>query len=102
MDQITELLLGSLHQESQRFDRARLATLTGEDWTVLLALAAEQRVRGLLYHRLITRGLRTMIPAAATAALQRASIRTAQHNLLLQSELGRVAGALQSEGIPCI
>lgn len=99
---ITSLLLDCLHQDRDRISSERLATLSAADWQTLLALAAEQKINTLLYHRLTSRGWAEAIPAEVLASLQAAYHTNAVKNLRLQSELAIVVAALHDGEIPVI
>src|SRR5262245_54856896 len=76
--------------------------MTREEWQLLLALAGVQRVRGILYHRLKSRGCESMIPQELVLALNEAYRHNALRNLVLYRELNRIVTALQARRIPVI
>ena len=100
--EIASLLLDCLHQDESRISAARLAALSPADWQLFLALAKEQKVDSLLYHRLTSRGWAEAVPAEVLSTLQAAYHANAVKNLRLQSELASVVAALHDGEIPVI
>ena len=103
MDQkITDLLLDCLHQDAGRVTPDRLASLTREEWQLLLTFATQQRVSGLLYHRLKSRGWEAALPEETLQALQQVCLRNAARNLGFYGELKRIVSALHAGDIPVV
>ncbi|OPY76053.1 MAG: hypothetical protein A4E64_01704 [Syntrophorhabdus sp. PtaU1.Bin058] len=99
---LCRLLVDCLKRGGPAVEAARLSGLTQEDRQAFLALAAAQRVRPLLWHRLTQKGLCDAVPAEAAEALRNASLRNTMSNLRLYGELRRLLFALKREGIPLI
>lgn len=99
---LSSLLLDSLHQDRSRLDVSALAALTAQEWADLLVLAGRQRVAPLLYHNLKGRGLERSLPEEFLQALRDSHMRNTARNLRLAAESGRIAEALDAEGIPVI
>ncbi len=99
---IPNLLLACLRQTPPDDLTAQLAQLTREQWAQLLALAVEQHVPSLLYHRLKRLGDETIIPTAIGQVLQKKYYGTALHNMRLYQELGKLIDALHAEGITAL
>lgn len=93
------LLLDLLHQDSSRFDRGRLLALDADRWARLLSLAAEQRVRPLLYRRLKGEGLLHQVPSDVRAELHECSRRVAIRTMHFYRETARIAADLSTQGV---
>lgn len=100
--ELCRLLVDCLKRGGPAVETARLSGLTRGDRQAFLALAAAQRVRSLLWHRLAQKGLRNAVPVEAAEALRKASLQNTMHNLRLYGELRRLLSALKREGIPLI
>lgn len=96
---MTTLLLDCLHQDAGQVTLDRLASLTREEWQLLLSFATQQRVSGLLYHRLKSRGWEAAIPEETLQALQQVCLRNAARNLGFYGELKRIVSALHAGDI---
>ncbi len=99
---LIELLLGCLHWEAGRIRLDDLAGLSEEEWDGFLALAAEQRIRPLLYQRLIERGLDAAVPERVLAALWDVQRQTALRTMGYQTELAALAMELAAQDVPLI
>ncbi len=97
-----QLLTDCLRQDGSVVEPSRLSGLSPEQWEVLLSLAAAQRVRSLLWHRLRQKGLDEAVPVDVADRLRGALRRNTLHNLRLYGELSRLLSVLGSEGIPLI
>jgi hypothetical protein len=96
-----ETVLGAcLHADPARLDSAALSELGPEDWRGLVALAARQRVRPLLFRRLAASDTGDRVPQDVLAALRSNCRAIARRTLALHAELVRVVRALGSQGIP--
>jgi len=100
--ELCRLLIDCLKRDGPAVEAARLSNLTQEDWQAFLALAAAQRVRSLLRHRLRQKGLSDAVPGKAAEALRNASRRNTVNNLRLYGELRLLLSGLKHEGIPLI
>lgn len=101
-ERLIELLLGCLHTEAGRVVVADLAALSDAEWDGFLALAAEQRIRPLLYQRLKERGLTEAVPERILQSLRAAGRQTALRTMGYQAELVALAQELAALGIPLI
>lgn len=101
-ERLIELLLGCLHREAGRVASADLAALSEEEWDSFLALAAEQRIRPLLYQRLNERGLAAAVPEPVLQKLRAAGRRTALSTMRFHAELAALAKALAGQGVPLL
>jgi len=99
---LIDLLLDCLHLDPGRVDAPRLAALTEADWGNLAALAAEQRVRPLLYQWLKSCGLDAVVPDAIRQTLRGFYLYNASHNLRLCNELKHIVEALRVDDVPII
>jgi hypothetical protein len=97
-----ELLIDCLRQDGPVIEPSLLSGLSPQRWQALLSLAAAQRVRPLLWHRLRQKGLHEAVPVEVAEVLRHASQRNTLRNLRLYGELRRLLSALESEGIPLI
>lgn len=100
--ELCRLLIDCLKKDEPGFDAARLSGLSPERWQALLALAATQRVRPLLWHRLRQKGLDKAVPIKAANELREAARRNTLRKLRLCGELRRLLSALKPEEIPLI
>lgn len=100
--ELCRLLIDCLKMDGPAVEAARLSGLSPEQSHAFLSLAATQRVRPLLWHRLRQKGLDEAVPIKVAKELQDASRQNTLHNLLLYRELRRLLSALKSEGIPLI
>ncbi len=100
--ELCRLLIDCLKRDEQDVDPSRLSCLSPECWRAFLGLAAAQRVRPLLWHRLRQKGLERAIPLQAAEELRAASRWNTLHNLRLYGELCRLLAALKPQGIPSI
>lgn len=98
-ERLIELLLGCLHREAGRVAAADLASLSEEEWECFLALAAEQRIRPLLYQRLNERELTAAVPEPVLQKLRAASRHTALSTMRFHAELAALAKALSGQGV---
>jgi hypothetical protein len=94
-----DLLLDCLHQDPTRVEASRLGALSLAEWEDLVALAAEQRVRPLLYRRLQQLDVTDRMPASVREQLQDACRQTALRTLRYYAETARIAARLGREGI---
>jgi len=99
---IISILLACLHQQPGRVSAAEVRRLTASDWDALLQLAAEQRVRPLLYHRLREKNLVDAAPKTIVDRLEDAYRRNTFRNLRLSAEFRRMALSMQEADIPII
>jgi Uncharacterised nucleotidyltransferase len=99
---IQTLLLDCLKSSSDPVTPDRLQPLTSENWETFVTLAADQRVRPLLYHRMIQRELVPMLPESVSQNLKRAYKITTTRNLIYLGELCKITKAFQEGGIPVI
>ena len=100
--QLCQLLIDCMKKDEPGFDATRLSGLSPERWQALLALAATQRVRPLLWHRLRQKGLDKALPIKAANELREAARRNTLRNLRLCGELRHLLSTLKSEAIPLI
>jgi hypothetical protein len=100
--ELCQLLVDCLKKDESVVDLTRLSDLSPERWQRFLALAAQQRVKPLLWYRLRQKGLDKAVPGEAVEALRNAFHRNTLHNLRLYRELRRLLTALNSEKIPII
>ncbi len=101
-ERLIELLLGCLHGEAGRVSAEELSRLTDADWKAFLALAAEQRIRPLLWQRLSERGLAGAVPAQVLGALRAVYRQTALRTMRFQAELVALAQGLVGQNVPLI
>ena len=101
MHRLEQLLLDTLNP-AVPVNTGQLAGLTQDQWQALLALAAGQRVRPLLWHRLKQKGVTHLLPDNVAATLREAHSRNTMRNLRRYGELRRLLTALQAEEIPVI
>lgn len=101
-ERLIELLLNCLHWEPGRISADDLAPLTCDEWDGFLSLAAEQRIRPLLYQRLKERGLAEAVPERVLSALQAAQRQTLLRTMRFQAELANLARTLAEQKIPLI
>ena len=100
MDQkLIALLLNCLHLDQGRLDKCLLAALSAQEWEDLVALAADQRVRALLYHNLLTRGLEDMVPENILQTLKDFYTQNTLHNLRYSNELKKIVIACADENV---
>ena len=95
-------LLASLHEDPGKLDQASLESLDDVTWDRVFALASVQRVRPLVYQRLIEGELEARIPSRVWTGLREAAQRTARQNLRALSDLASIARALEADGIGMI
>jgi hypothetical protein len=100
--ELCRLLIDCLKRNGPTVEAARLSGLSPEHCRAFLSLAATQRVRPLLWHRLKQKGLDKAVPAVAAEALREVSRQNTLHNLRLYGELRCLLSALESEGISLI
>ena len=100
--ELCQLLMDCLKKDKPVVDLFRLSDLSPERWQRFLALAAQQRVKPLLWYRLRQKGLDKVVPGCAVEALRNAFHRNTLHNLRLYGELRRLLTALNAEKIPLI
>jgi hypothetical protein len=96
------LLIDILKKNAPGVEPSRLSGLLPKDWQDLLALAATQRVRPLLWHRLRQRGLEDAVPINVAEGLRDVTRLNTVHNLRLYGELRHLLSSLKTEGIPLI
>ena len=96
-----DLLLTCLHRTPINSQNA-LIELEPAQWAELVALAANQGVAPLLYHRIKAHNLTVMLPRQAMATLQRAHHTNAIRNVKLYQELVQLLKNLQAHNIPVI
>lgn len=101
METSVQLLLDALHPAAP-LDSGQLARLSPDQWQDLVALAASQRVRPLLWQRLQQKGATHLLPDEAASSLREFHKRNTMRNLGRYAELHRLLAALQTEGIPVI
>ena len=101
-NRLIELLLGCLHWEAGHLSAEELAGLNDAGWEAFLALAAEQRIRPLLYQRLTERGLDAAAPEQVLGALRAVYRQTALRTMRFQAELAALAQALAAQDVPLI
>ena len=94
-------LLDFLHKD-RMVDATRISNLSAEGWQSLLALAATQRVRPLLWHRLRQKGLDETVPHNVAVELRKVFLRNTMCNLRRYGELRCLLSALKAEGITLI
>ncbi len=92
-------LLDSLHLNVNPLDGDRLTALAETDWAALVALATEQKVCPLLYQRLKSRGLDSVVPDTTMQALQDFYFKNAARNLRLCNELKHIVETLSADGV---
>jgi len=101
MDQETRnsFLLHCLSVETDEIETARLEGLSGSDWDEVIQQSIEHRVAPLFFDRFKTN---THVPIEVLQRLQAIYYQNALRNTRLYSELSKILGALESEGIPII
>lgn len=72
------------------------------DWSVLLALAADQRVAPFLYHRITSQGWSEAVQADVLVQLRESYRASLLRNMGHYGEVRRVAECLQGAGIPVL
>jgi len=77
-------------------------SLESDQWSALIAAAAEQRVSGLLFDRLTGNQLAARLPPPALQTLAGRSRQIAARSLAFQRDLRLVLAALDEVGIPAI
>jgi len=105
MDELSktaQLLLDCLKKNPDCPRRSTLCSLDPSDWNQLLDLAAIQRVRPLLHHRLKAKHLDHLVPEAVRTALQNAYRETTLRNLRSYGELHHLFATLDRENIPLL
>ena len=101
-EKLIPLLLGVLHQDPGRLDRGALAALSEQKWEDLIALAAEQRVCALFYHKLRALGCEDLIHEEPRQTLKRLYLASAARILRYLAAFQRIVGAFNATGIPVI
>ena len=99
---LCQLLIDCLKRGKPDGESKSLNSISPERWPTFLKLAAMQRVRPLLWHRIQEKGLVHMVPVEAADALRRSFLRNTTRNLRLYGELQQLLSVLQSEGIDLI
>jgi len=99
---LIELLLGCLHWEAGWVSADDLARLDETEWKAFLSLAAEQRIRPLLYQRLCERGLDGAVPDRVLATLRAVQRQTALRTMRFYAELAALAQELAGRDVPLI
>ena len=105
MDELSktaQLLLDCLKKNPDCPRRSTVCSLDPSDWNQLLDLAAIQRVRPLLHHRLKAKHLDHLVPEAAKTALQNAYRETTLRNLHSYGELHHLGVTLDRANIPLL
>lgn len=100
--ELCQLLLNCLKRGASDGETKSLSRLSPERWQALLKLAAGQRVRPLLWHRIQAKRLAPIVPVEIADALRRSVFGNTTRNLRLYGELRQVLSVLQSEGIELI
>lgn len=101
MEPLEQLLCDCL-QPSVPISADRLAVLSPEQWQAFMVLAAAQRVRPLLWHRLKQKRLVEALPGEAGALLNDFFMMNTAKNLRRYAELRSLLTVLHAEGIPVI
>lgn len=99
---LQRLLLDWLQRDDSPANVSGFSALSAEEWRDFLSLAAEQRVRPLLWQRIRERGGEGLLPVGVADELRGASRSNTLRNLRLYAELRRLLAALEGEGIPLI
>ena len=102
LTKIQSLLLDCLKFSSESIPPDRFSTLTSENWKDFLALAADQRVRSILYHRIKQQKIISLFPENIIQNLSQANKNTTTLNLFLISELNEIAKTLKENNITLI
>ena len=101
MRQLEQLLVDALNPTIP-LEVERLAALTPTQWQELVMLAASQRVRPLLWHRLKQKEMTELLPADVVAWLRESFRQNSMRNMRYHQELRRLLSALQTEHINLI
>ena len=99
---LCQLLINCLKRGKPDGDEKSLNSISPERWSTLLKLAALQRVRPLLWHRIQEKELVHMVPVEVADALRKSALRNTAKNLRLYGELRQLLAVLQSERIDLI
>lgn len=99
MDYLQRLLLESLRRDTPLADAGRFSALSPQEWRDFLSLAAEQRVRPLLWRRIREQEVEGLLPPGVADALRGAYRSNTLRNLRLYAELRRLLSVLEGEGI---
>lgn len=100
--ELCRLLTDCLRKDGPAVEAERLSTLIPEQSRAFLALAADQRVSPLLWHRLKEKGLEGALDRGAAEHLRESFRQNSMRNLRLYGELRLLLNALNAEGIPLV
>jgi hypothetical protein len=100
--ELCRLLIDCLKKDGSAVEAARLSAISPERCQAFLSLAAIQRVRPMLWHRLRQKGLDKAVSITVADQFQEAYSRNTMRNLRLYGELRQLLSVLNSEGIPLI
>ena len=101
-EQIRQILLAGLHQDTSRLDAVNGLALGEAEWTALIEMAARQGVAPLLYQRLKAPTMAGRIPDRVLDRLRGWYLNTAAFNVRLYEELRVLLLALRTAGIPVL
>jgi hypothetical protein len=101
-ESIQHLLLDLLKPGEMSLDSAGIEAISTNQWQALLDLAAEQRVRPLLFHRIKENQFLDVIPEYARKTLHDFYRFNALQNMRFYGELHNIADALREASIPVI
>ncbi|MFN8443063.1 MAG: nucleotidyltransferase family protein [Caldilineaceae bacterium] len=100
--EIQNLLLDSLRHTPPHDLAERLEKCSITGWQALVALAVEQQVAALLYHRLKTHNCEAALPSEIRQLLQKSHRVNASRNMQIYHALGQLLAALQKQQIPVL
>jgi hypothetical protein len=99
---LCQLLLSCLKRGKSDGEAKSLSGLSPERWQAFLKLAAGQRVRPLVWHRIQEKGLANLVPVEVAEAFRKSVLGNTTRNLRLYGELRQLLSMLQSEGLELI
>lgn len=99
---LERLLFDCLRVRDQKATLGQLKALSDTEWTSLLELAAERMVAPMLWHRLLSPGLKPALPDRITRTLKAEQRRAATANMRIHLDFREVVLALHGCGIPVI
>jgi hypothetical protein len=96
------VLLASLHQDRSRLEKSGIENLSPDQWSELVTLAGQQRVRPLMHQRLLETGRWKAAPESAWKRLGDECRLIAMRKMRMHAELAHILTTLAAADIPTI